>query len=105
MSDLITTYNLDDRPDIVWPMDRKEFYRGQVEAFKKFGKPTKAIAVVSIFLFNEHGELLVQKRSNEKAHNPGLLDKSIGGHIQIGDSPQYTVMVETVQELQVPSKQ
>jgi isopentenyldiphosphate isomerase len=58
---------------------------------------------VGIFIFNEHGELYVQKRSSTKRHNPNLQDKSIGGHILYGDTPDYTVMVETVQELQVPS--
>ncbi|GEM_PF-6145398 len=32
-----------------------------------------------------------------------MLDKAIGGHIVHGDTPEYTVMVEMIQELQVPS--
>lgn len=59
--------------------------------------------MVHIFLFNEHGELIVQKRSKEKQHNPNLLDKSIGGHVQNGDNPNLTAMIETIQELQTPS--
>ncbi len=31
------------------------------------------------------------------------MDKSIGGHITAGDNAPFTAMVETVQELQVPS--
>jgi len=103
MSELVTTYNLTKNPEIAEPMDRKKFYKEQTAVFKKTGKPSRAVAIVNVFLFNQHGELFVQKRSRTKAHNPGLLDKSIGGHVQYGDTPQYTVMVETVQELQVPS--
>lgn len=90
-------------PHKAYPVDRGVFYKDQLSAFKKYGKPTKAVDVVDIFIFNSHGELLVQKRSFDKGHNPGLLDKSIGGHMTYGDAPDYTVMLETVQELQVPS--
>ena len=31
------------------------------------------------------------------------MDKAIGGHIRWGESPTYTMMIETVQELRVPS--
>lgn len=86
-------------PDQFFSMDRSEFYAEQ-SALKK---PTKAVAIVDIFLFDAEGEIFVQKRSNTKTHNPGLFDKSVGGHMQFGDDSNYTSMVETVQELQVPS--
>jgi len=103
MSELVTTYVLGENAGVAWPMERDQFYSEQYKTFKETGKSSKAVAVVQILLFNEHGEIFIQKRSNDKAHNPGLLDKSIGGHISAGDSAPYTVMVETVQELQVPS--
>lgn len=84
-------------------MDRTAFYEEQVRAFKETGRPTKAVDIVNVFIFNANRELLIQKRSFEKRHNPGLLDKSIGGHVRYGDTPDYTVMVETIQELQTPS--
>ncbi len=102
MSEIINTFLLDSPLEPVF-MDRKDFYSEQVSEFKKNGSPTRAIEVVNILIFNSHGELIVQKRSFDKAHNAGLLDKSIGGHIQKGDTPNYTVMVETIQELQTPS--
>lgn len=86
-------------PDLSFPMDRATFYAEQ----SVLEKPTKAVAIVDIFLFDMEGELFVQKRSSTKNHNPGLFDKSVGGHIQFGDDSNYTSMVETVQELQVPS--
>lgn len=102
MSEIVNTYKLDN-PFTLVPMDRAEFYLEQVEAFKKGGKPTRAVETVNILIFNSHGELIIQKRSFEKNHNPGLLDKSVGGHVQNGDTSDYTVMVETIQELQTPA--
>ncbi len=101
-NETIKTYLLND-PETALPMEREAFYKEQIEAFTKTGKPTRACDIVDIFIFNTHGELIVQKRSYDKAHNAGLLDKSIGGHVRFEDSADYTVMVETVQELQTPS--
>jgi isopentenyldiphosphate isomerase len=84
-------------------LDRATFYHEEIERAKQWLKPERYIEVVHIYLFNEHGELIIQKRSKEKAHNPKLLDKSIGGHIQSGDSPNLTAMIETIQELKTPS--
>lgn len=100
--EIINTYLLDD-PDTLIPMDRKEFYEEQIEQFQKEGKPTRACDVVNIFIFNSEGELLIQKRSETKNHNPSMFDKTIGGHVVYGDTFDYTVMVETVQEIQTPS--
>ncbi len=102
MNEVIKTYLLDD-PETVIPMDRNEFYDEQIKISKKTGKPTRAADIISVLIFNSSQELLIQKRSFEKAHNPGLLDKSIGGHVRYNDSADYSVMVETVQELQTPS--
>lgn len=102
MSEIINTYKLDD-PETPIPMGRDEFYAEQVKKSKEGVKPDRANEIIDIFIFNSSQELLVQKRSYDKAHNPGLLDKSIGGHVRFGDTPDYTVMVETVQELQTPS--
>ncbi len=102
MPETIITYSLDEK-DVATPMDRDKFYNEQIETFKKNKQPTRAVEIVEIILINERCEMIVQKRSGAKRHNPCLFDKSIGGHIQYGDSPDYTVMVETVQELQIPS--
>lgn len=102
MPEIINTYLLDD-PETAIPMDRDEFYAEQIAEYKKNGKPSRANEIVDVFIFNGVHELLVQKRSYDKAHNPGMLDKSIGGHVRYGDAADYTVMVETVQELQTPS--
>ncbi|KKQ27429.1 MAG: Nudix hydrolase 3 [Candidatus Magasanikbacteria bacterium GW2011_GWC2_37_14] len=102
MSEIITTYKLTDLEQPV-PMDREEFYDSQIKEFKKTGKPTMAAELVQVLLFTKDKEIILQKRSKTKNHNPSLLDKSMGGHLQFGDSTTYTVMVECLQELCVPS--
>lgn len=102
MSEIITTYKLDDLEQPI-PMDRDEFYSSQIEVFKKTGKPTRAVEVVQLLLFTPDKQLILQKRSKTKDHNPKMLDKSLGGHIKFGDSAYYTLMLETLQELNVPA--
>lgn len=102
MDEIIIARKIDD-PDTRIPMRRDDFYKEQIEKYKKTGEADKSVDVVDIFLLNEDNEILVQKRSRDKKHNPRLLDKSLGGHVQYPDTVDYTVMVETVQELQVPS--
>lgn len=102
MSENVTTFEVRD-PDIVIPMDRDKFYNDQIKTIKKTGKATMGVETMAVFLFNKEHEIILQKRSHLKRHNPFLIDKAIGGHIKYGESPFYTTMVETVQELRVPS--
>jgi isopentenyldiphosphate isomerase len=78
---------------------RKRFYD------EKFGGVDNGLAVhiTDVLLFGLDGEIILQKRANDKRHNPNLIDKTLGGHIKYGDTADYTVMVETIQELLTPS--
>jgi len=82
------------------PYSRKKFYD---EQFGGENSPELAPHVVSVLLFGVDGEIILQKRSDSKMHNSSLMDKTLGGHIQFGDTDDYTTMVETVQELLTPS--
>jgi isopentenyldiphosphate isomerase len=84
-------------------MDRGHFYDEQIAEFKKNGKPTRAVGIFNVLLLTERGEVILQKRSRNKRHNPYLIDKTVGGHIQYGDTVFYTAMVECVQELKIPA--
>jgi isopentenyldiphosphate isomerase len=85
------------------PAQLQSYDRGQFYEEQFAGNYNLAIHVIDILLFTSHGDIILQKRSHTKAHNPGILDKSIGGHIAYGDTADYTVMVESVQELLTPS--
>lgn len=102
MDERLIARKLDD-PDIAIPMPRNKFYKEQLSTIQRTGKPTMCVDVVHVLILNCEKEILIQKRSKGKRHNPRLLDKSLGGHVQYGDTTDFTVMVETVQELQVPS--
>lgn len=100
MSELLT---VQDEHNATFPYDRKQFYDEQITHFQQGTTSSQCIHIVNVLLVNGSWELIIQKRSHDKRHNPGLLDKSIGGHIQRWDTVDYSVMVESVQELQVPS--
>lgn len=102
-SELITLYSIYDPTSGPFSCERKKFYDDQIAIKNNWEIHQYAPWVVNIFLVNKSWEIIVQKRSSHKRQNPNLLDKSIGGHIQRWDPVDYTVMVETVQELQVPS--
>lgn len=102
MSEIVNSFKLNNLDSLI-PVWRKEFYSEQIEVFKRTWEPTKEVEVVNIFLFNESWEFILQKRSSDKAHNANLIDKSIGWHVTHGDNSDFTAMVESVQELKVPS--
>ncbi len=41
---------------------------------------------VHVFLFNEQGEMLIQKRSADRANSPSLWDCSVSEHVKAGES-------------------
>ena len=41
---------------------------------------------VHVFLFNDDDEMLIQKRSADRAHSPSLLDCSVSEHVKAGES-------------------
>ena len=103
LSELVTLYSLDDSWANPYSYSRKAFYDEQVIYAQEWKTPTVAVGAVNVVLVNMSWELIIQKRSSHKRHNPNLLDKSIWWHIVWWDTVDYTVMVETLQELQVPS--
>lgn len=102
MNEIVTTYKLDDLDQPI-PMDRDEFYDEQIAYFKKKGKSTRAIEVVQLFLFTPEKQIILQKRAMTKKLNPGLIDKTVSGHVVFGDPPDYSMMEETLQEMSIPS--
>jgi isopentenyldiphosphate isomerase len=51
-----------------------------------------------VFVFNESGKLLLQKRSQHVLH-PGLLDQSVGGHVDEGETYHEAAVREMKEEL------
>lgn len=63
------------------------------------GKSMLLHPVVHLHLFNEKGELFLQKRSMTKDLLPGMWDTSVGGHISPGENPEEALKRETTEEL------
>jgi 16S rRNA (adenine1518-N6/adenine1519-N6)-dimethyltransferase len=59
---------------------------------------------VHILVFNESGELLLQKRSAWKDREPGKWDSSAAGHLEPGESYEAGAVRETEEELGIRPK-
>ena len=57
-----------------------------------------AVGAVNLLLVNAAGEILLQRRPEDK-ENGGLWDKSVGGHVSAGESHDATAVRETEEEL------
>lgn len=53
----------------------------------------------SLFIINEHNEVLLQKRSANKIRNPYLWDFSVAGHVLFGETDVNTLLRESKEEI------
>lgn len=63
------------------------------------GNPSLMHRVVHVLVFNERGELLLQKRSMNKDVAPGKWDTSVGGHVNAGETISEALGREMEEEL------
>ena len=55
--------------------------------------------VVHLHVFNEKGELFLQKRSEQKDIQPGKWDTAVGGHVNYGEKIEDALYRESREEL------
>lgn len=55
--------------------------------------------VVHLHVFNTKGELYLQKRPEWKDIQPGKWDTAVGGHIDLGETPEEALVREVREEL------
>lgn len=101
MSEKFEVYNLDS--ELIGTQDRGEFYDEIKAEFKKTGKITRKVKSIRLIFMNSKGRIYLQKRSKIKMDNPGLYDKTVGGHVAAGDSYSTTVIKECAEELGFPA--
>ena len=58
----------------------------------------QAVGAVNVLLVNARGEVLLQRRPDDK-ENGGLWDKSVGGHVSAGEEFDATAVREAGEEL------
>lgn len=63
------------------------------------GNPALLHKVVHVLVFNDAGELLLQKRSLNKDMEPGKWDTSVGGHISPAEDIKTAALREMEEEL------
>ena len=72
---------------------------GRATRSEVHGNPTLIHQTVHCLVFNSKGELYLQKRSPHKDLHPGKWDTSVGGHMNLGESPLAAIRRETEEEL------
>lgn len=55
--------------------------------------------VIHLHVFNNKGELYLQKRSATKDIQPNKWDSSVGGHIDLGETPEIAALREAKEEI------
>jgi len=55
--------------------------------------------VIHLHIFNSKGELFLQKRSATKDVEPNKWDSSVGGHIDLGETPETAALREANEEI------
>jgi len=63
------------------------------------GKSNLLHPVVHMHLFNNKGELFLQKRAMTKDLLPGYWDTSVGGHMSPGETPDEALKRETMEQI------
>jgi isopentenyldiphosphate isomerase len=72
---------------------------GYAQRSKIHGNPSLMHRVVHVLVFNKTGELLLQKRSQNKDVAPGKWDTSVGGHVESGEDLLGSCKREMQEEL------
>lgn len=78
--------------------DRKQLLKEMREMARKNGDAPFSVACVNLMLVNPKGELYIVQRA-DKAENPFLFDKTVGGHVSSGESFDETIIREAKEEL------
>ena len=88
--------------------NREEIFPLVDETGKVTGKATRGEChsgtkllhpVVHLHVFNNKGEVYLQKRPEWKDIQPGKWDTAVGGHIDYGETPEAALMREVREEL------
>jgi isopentenyl-diphosphate Delta-isomerase len=72
---------------------------GEILPRKEIHRLGKIHRAVHLYLFNKNNNLLLQRRSMETDHFPGMFSISVTGHIEAGESSSSTVRREIQEEL------
>ena len=101
MKELLEIYDSNEK--LIKIEEREKFYSEVKEEFVSKGKISSQIKSIRLLLLNSQGRIYLQKRSKLKNENPGLYDKTIGGHVPKGYTWEMAVIRECSEELGFPA--
>ncbi|MEA3343727.1 MAG: NUDIX hydrolase [archaeon] len=101
MTELLEVYDLQGK--LLKVQERSKFYSGIKKEYASKGRISKQVRAVRILLLNSRGRIYLQKRSKLKNENPGLYDKTIGGHVSKGETWDMAAIRECAEELGFPA--
>ncbi len=101
MSEKLEIFDLEESP--LGIMERNKYYSEIKKEFAKTGKITRQIKTIRLLLLNSEGRIYLQKRSKLKNQNPGLYDKTVGGHVMAGNTFNIAAIRECAEELGFPA--
>jgi isopentenyldiphosphate isomerase len=100
MSEKLEIYDLNE--NLIEIKKRDDFYKEIKSEFEKSKKISKQVKRILLLLMNSKGKIILQRRNLSKKENAGLFDKTIGGHVEEGDSYELTLIKECSEELGFP---
>lgn len=100
MPEIIDTFDLNGSP--LGAVERKQFYTECRKEYADTGKVTRKCGTINVFVLTPRGTLYLQRRAEDKSENPGMWDKTIGGHMTAGESVRHAVTREAAEELDFP---
>jgi isopentenyldiphosphate isomerase len=101
MKEMLDTFSADGK--LIGQVEKKESHEQMREEFFKTGSISTRHRHVRLLLMTSKGHLILQRRSKWKGDNPGLWDKTVGGHVTAGYDFDLTVLKECAEELGIPS--
>ncbi len=90
-----------DADEMLEILDERGRVVGTAPRSKCHGDPALAHRAVHVFVRNERGEILLQKRAPSKRIQPGRWDTSVGGHVCPGEGWKAAAAREIEEELGV----
>lgn len=84
-------------------IEKKEAHRRMREEYREHGRVSIRHKHVRLILMTSNGRVILQRRSKWKGDNPGMWDKTIGGHVTAGDGYDLTILKECAEELGIPA--
>lgn len=88
-------------PEVFDIVDESDVVVGTATRSEVHGNPALIHRVAHVLVFNQRGELFLQKRVETKDVQPGKWDTSVGGHVDSGESYEHAARREMAEELSI----